>query len=163
MQAAGSENAMTKQTGPSEYKMCFLTKLVSIASVGGLLFGYDTGVVSGAILYLEDDFPDIDERTIELVVSIALFGAFFASLASGPLSDSIGRKWTIIISDILFALGSLMMAIAPNIPTLMAGRLVVGIGVGIASMIVPMYISEIAPNQVRGAMVATTTCMITLG
>ena len=83
-----------------------------MASIGGLLFGYDTGVVSGAILYLDNDFKSITAKQKENVVSIAMFGAFFASLVAGTFSDKFGRKKVIILSDILFTLGSLMMAFA---------------------------------------------------
>lgn len=138
-------------------------KLVVIASIGGFLFGYDTGIVAGAQLYFRDTWPDISDEQIELVVSIAQIGSAIASLLSGPLQDKIGRKPTIILSDILFTLGALVMAVAPTIEVLMVGRLLVGFGVGIASLVVPVYLSEVSPQEMRGAVVAVDIMLITSG
>ena len=78
-------------------------------------------------------------------MSLALLGAFFGALIAGPCSDAFGRKPVIIASDIIFTIGSLVMATAETIPILIIGRLIVGLAVGVASMIVPVYLSEIAP------------------
>jgi MFS transporter, SP family, solute carrier family 2 (myo-inositol transporter), member 13 len=80
------------------------------------------------------------------VVSLAQLGAFFGSLLAGPLADRIGRKKVIMVADFLFTVGAGMMAFSPTIPILMAGRIVVGLGVGIASMIVPVYLAEVSPK-----------------
>lgn len=87
-------------------------------------------------------------------------GAFFGSLLAGPLADKIGRKSVIIVADFLFTLGAAIMAISPTIPILMAGRIVVGLGVGIASMIVPIYLAEVSPKQLRGTVVAVNVLML---
>ena len=81
---------------------------------------------------------------------MAQLGAFFGALIAGPLSDKIGRKPTIIISDVLFTFGALAMAFSVSISSLMIGRVIVGLGIGIASMVVPIYISEICPKELRG-------------
>ena len=145
------------------HKKGFLAKLVLMASIGGFLFGYDTGVVAGAMLYLKDDFPDITNVQKEFVVSLALAGSFIASLAAGPLQDKIGRKRTIIIADILFTAGAALMASAPSLVILMIGRFVVGLGIGTASLVVPVYLSEVSPTEMRGAVVAADVMMITIG
>ena len=95
-----------------------------------------------------------------LVVSIALMGAAFGALFSGSISDKIGRKKVIIIADILFTIGAAVMALAPTVQVLMIGRLIIGVGVGAASQIVPLYLSEVAPIQIRGKLVAFNVTMI---
>lgn len=98
-----------------------------------------------------------------LVVSLAQFGAFIGSLIAGSLSDKIGRKPVIMIADVLFTVGAVLMMCAPSIAILMVGRLVVGLGVGIASLVVPVYLSEICPVEVRGTVVAVDVMIITAG
>ena len=93
-------------------------------------------------------------------MSIALMGAAFGALFSGSISDKIGRKKVIIIADILFTIGAAVMALAPTVQVLMIGRLIIGIGVGAASQIVPLYLSEVAPIQIRGKLVAFNVTMI---
>ena len=137
--------------------------LVSVSAMGGFLFGYDTGVISGAQLYFEDDFPDITRHQISMVVSMALVGAAIGSFFSGSVSDVIGRKKVILFADIMFTVGSGMMMQAPSVEVLMAGRLVVGIGVGVAAQIVPLYLSEVAPVEIRGLTISTNIALITLG
>ena len=95
-----------------------------------------------------------------LVVSIALMGAALGALFSGSISDKIGRKKVIIIADILFTIGAAVMALAPTVQVLMIGRLIIGVGVGAASQIVPLYLSEVAPIQIRGKLVAFNVTMI---
>ena len=134
-----------------------------MAAIGGFLFGYDTGIVAGAQLYLDDTWPEISTEEIELVVSLATLGAFVGAIVAGPLSDKSGRKPVIIIADILFTGGSVMMYFAPTIPVLMVARIIVGLGIGLASQIVPIYLSEVCPSEVRGAVVAVDILFITGG
>lgn len=135
---------------------------MSIAAIGGFLFGYDTGVIAGAQLYFVDDWPEIQDNQLALIVSIALIGAAVGALFSGNISDRIGRKKVIIFADILFTIGSVVMAFAPTIAVLMIGRLIIGFGVGIASQIVPLYLSEVAPVEIRGKLVAFNVATITI-
>ena len=122
-----------KKAAETKYNACFMSQLVSIAALGGFLFGYDTGVIAGAQLYFSDDWPDITDSQIALIVSIALIGAAIGSLFSGSISDKIGRKRVILVADVLFTVGAALMALAPSIAWLMVGRLVIGLGVGAAS------------------------------
>ena len=115
------------------YNICFMAQLVSIAALGGFLFGYDTGVIAGAQLYFVDEWPDITDNQIALIVSTALIGAAIGAFVSGTISDRIGRKKVILIADALFTIGAALMAFAPTIGWLMVGRLVIGLGVGAAS------------------------------
>lgn len=99
----------------------------------------------------------------EFAVSIALLGAMVGSLIAGPLSDSFGRKPIIIVSDALFVGGSMLMALAQTITHLMIGRVLVGLGVGVASMVVPVILSEMAPIAIRGSVVACFVVAVTMG
>lgn len=142
-----------------------MARLVLVASLGGFLFGYDTGIVAGAQLFFADDFPELAESELkkDLVVSLAQLGALVGALAAGPLSDKYGRKPIILAADVLFTAGSVLMYAAPSVAALMAGRVVVGLGVGLASLIVPVYLAEVSPTEVRGAVVAVDVMVITAG
>ena len=137
--------------------------LCAVGSIGGFLFGYDTGIIAGAQLYLKDDWSDITTVERELVVSLALLGAAVGALVAGPSSDAFGRKPVIIASDVLFVAGSTVMASAPTVGVLMVGRLLVGLAIGVASAIVPVYLSEVAPVAVRGRVIAVFVVCITVG
>ncbi|KAK9714365.1 hypothetical protein RND81_06G088700 [Saponaria officinalis] len=143
----------------------YVLRLAFSAGMGGLLFGYDTGVISGALLYIRDDFKSVDRETIlqESIVSMALAGAIVGAMAGGWLSDRFGRKFTILLADFLFFAGSVLMASAPNPAALIVGRVFVGLGVGMASMTCPLYISETSPTNIRGALVSTNGFLITGG
>ncbi|CAO3635331.1 unnamed protein product [Cunninghamella blakesleeana] len=136
--------------------------MTAFATVGGLLFGYDTGVISGALHPIEEEFDLIHSQS-GLIVGATTFGAIFGGFFAGVSSDRFGRKILILISSIIFIAGALIMALSPNFGCLLAGRLVVGLGVGIASMIVPVFVSEIAPKEHRGKLTSLNTLVITFG
>lgn len=96
-------------------------------------------------------------------MSLALLGAVFGSLIAGPLSDALGRKPILISADFLFTIGSINMAFAPTIPVLMGGRVIVGVAIGIASMVTPVYLSEVSPVIVRGTVVSVFILSVTTG
>jgi sugar porter (SP) family MFS transporter len=135
---------------------------VAIASVGGLLFGYDTGVISGAILFIKSDFS-LSATMEEIVVSAVLVGAVLGAGAGGALTGRFGRRKMIIIAGIVFALSAIGTALAPTVGWLIGARVTSGIGIGIASFISPMYIAELAPAKVRGSLVAVNMLAITTG
>jgi SP family myo-inositol transporter-like MFS transporter 13 len=145
-----------------QHNSLFMAQLVSISAIGGFLFGYDTGVISGAQLYFILDFPHITDTQRSLIVSLALAGAAVGSLFSGTASDRWGRKKLIMFADILFTIGAIIMAFAPTIGVLMLGRVFVGLGVGVAAQIVPLYLSEVAPIEIRGKVIAINNAMITV-
>ena len=151
------------QISDSEINYCFVVMLTLVGSIGGFLFGYDTGIIAGAQLYFKDDWPQITTVERELTVSLALLGAFFGSLIAGPLSELGGRKSTILLSDLFFVLGSAVMVTTSTVPGLMVGRLIIGLGVGTASMVVPVYLSELAPVRSRGSIVSCYVLAITVG
>ncbi|CAM6129396.1 unnamed protein product [Calypogeia fissa] len=143
----------------------FIFLLSLSAGLGGFLFGYDTGVISGALLYIRDDFEVVDRSLFlqETIVSTAILGAVLGALIGGRMNDRLGRKPTILVSDAVFTVGALLMALAPDPYFLIGGRLVVGFGIGIASMTIPLYIAEASPPEKRGALVTVNVLMITTG
>lgn len=143
----------------------FVLKLALSAGLGGFLFGYDTGVISGALLYIRDDFPAVDRSTTlqETIVSTAIAGAIIGAGFGGWMSDHFGRRKTLLQADLVFILGAILMAAAPIPAVLIMGRICVGLGIGMASMTSPLYISEASPTKVRGAIVSTNGFLITGG
>ncbi|MGI8752249.1 MAG: sugar porter family MFS transporter [Acidimicrobiales bacterium] len=135
----------------------------AITALGGLLFGYDTGVVSGALLFLKDDFHHITSFQKELVTSLLLVGAAIGAIGAGRVADRIGRRPTILLTASIFVVGVLGAAFSPVFGVLLAARIVIGLAVGSASMVVPMYIGEAAPPKFRGALVSFNQLAITSG
>jgi MFS transporter, SP family, galactose:H+ symporter len=135
----------------------------AITALGGLLFGYDTGVVSGALLFLHTSFGNVSSFDKELVTGLLLIGAAVGAFASGRLSDRIGRRPVILLTASVFAAGVLGAAFSPELWVLIAMRFVIGLAVGSASMAVPLYISEVAPPRVRGALVSFNQLALTMG
>ncbi|MBE9009936.1 sugar porter family MFS transporter [Pseudanabaenaceae cyanobacterium LEGE 13415] len=140
----------------------FIYIVTTIAALGGLLFGYDTGVISGAILYIKQQFS-LSSAGQEVVVSAVLVGAILGAAAGGLLSDRIGRRSSIILAAILFTIGGLGSAWASDSTWLIASRVIVGLGVGLASFISPLYNSEVAPKKIRGALVMLNQLAVTSG
>jgi len=134
-----------------------------ITALGGLLFGYDTGVVSGALLYLRNDFGGLGSFAQELVTSLLLVGAVAGALIAGRVADRIGRRPAVLITALIFIVGVLLAAFAPLFPVLLVARVVIGLAVGSASMVVPLYIGEAAPPHIRGGLVSMNQLAITIG
>ncbi|SCS80643.1 glucose transporter GlcP [Staphylococcus caeli] len=133
-----------------------------LGALGGLLYGYDMGVISGALLFIRDDIP-LNSYTEGFVVSSMLIGAILGSGASGPLSDRLGRRRVVFIIAIIYIVGALILALAPTMPILVLGRLVIGLAVGGSTAIVPVYLSEMAPTEQRGSLSSLNQLMITIG
>ncbi|CDO98716.1 unnamed protein product [Coffea canephora] len=147
------------------WKTPYIMRLALSAGIGGLLFGYDTGVISGALLYIRDDFKAVDRKTWlqETIVSMAVAGAILGAAFGGWISDKFGRKISILAADILFFVGAIVMAVSHSPWMIIVGRIFVGLGVGMASMTAPLYISEASPHRIRGALVSTNGFLITGG
>lgn len=133
-----------------------------IAAVAGLLFGYDTGIISGAILFLKIDFH-LTAGSEEFVVSSVLIGAVLGAMFGGNLADRFGRRRMIIAAALVFVAGALVTALSPTLTVLVLGRVAVGIAIGAASFTAPLYISEIAPAPIRGALVSLNQLALTAG
>ena len=140
----------------------FVYVLAAISALGGFLFGYDTGVVSGAMIKVRVRFS-LDSTMQEAIVSVTIAAAALAAAASGPLTDWIGRKPTLIFSSAIFTLGAIVMGASMTSWMLLIGRIIVGAGIGIAAMAVPMYIAELAPVEMRGKLVVVNNMFITGG
>jgi len=132
------------------------------AALAGLLFGLDIGVISGAEGFIQKDFS-VSNKVIETIVSSLLWGAVFGTLISGILSNRLGRRRTILVSAVIFVLGSVVCAFAWNATTLILARFFLGIAIGVASFTAPLYLSEISPQRVRGSMISMYQLMITIG
>jgi len=135
----------------------------AITALGGLLFGYDTGVVSGALLFVKNDFGGLSSFQQELVTSLLLVGAVLGALTAGRLADRIGRRVTVLITAVVFIVGVLLAAFTPTYPLLLIARIIIGLAVGSASMVVPLYIGEIVPPRLRGGLVSLNQLAITAG
>lgn len=133
-----------------------------LSAMGGFLFGYDTGIVGGAMLFLRDTFQ-LSYEWQEIVVSITILGAWAFSLCAGSMSENYGRKTVIIWASVIFTFGSIVMGAAYSKYVLLFGRLIVGFAIGLASTVVPMYIAEVAPANIRGSLVTLNNCFITFG
>lgn len=143
----------------------FIWLLTFAACVGGLLFGYDTGVISSTLVSIG---TDLSNRTLTstdkgLITASTSFFALIASPIAGLLADKIGRKKIIIYSDALFTVGALWQAFSSSIWAMIVGRSIVGLAIGAASMIVPLYIAELAPSSLRGRLTTVQLLLITGG
>ena len=140
----------------------FVFAAAVFAALGGLLFGYDTGVISGALIFIRTQFA-LTTFQQELVVSVVLVGAAIAALSGGRLADSFGRRAMLLVTALIFIAGALICAAAPSLNVLVIGRLIVGLGIGLATSTVPIYISEVSPPQTRGWQVSLFQLAITVG
>ena len=133
-----------------------------VTFLAGLLFGYDQGVISGALPLLQKDL-DLSTLESEIVTSWVTLGALVGALVAGGTADRIGRRYTAVVAGVLFALGALVEAVAPGAGMLTVGRVVTGLGVGFASVVAPLYAAEMAPKWLRGRFVSTYQLAITVG
>ncbi|SFN07685.1 MFS transporter, SP family, galactose:H+ symporter [Izhakiella capsodis] len=136
--------------------VCFL------AALAGLLFGLDIGVIAGALPFIAKEFT-VNAHQQEWIVSSMMFGAAVGAVGSGWMSSQLGRKKSLMVGAILFVIGSLWSAMAPNPEMLIAARVLLGLAVGVASYTAPLYLSEIAPEKIRGSMISLYQLMITIG
>lgn len=146
----------TRSNASLTFFVCFL------AALAGLLFGLDIGVIAGALPFISETFQ-ITSSQQEWVVSSMMFGAAVGAVGSGWLNFRIGRKYSLMIGAILFVVGSLFSAFAPDVEILILSRVLLGLAVGIASYTAPIYLSEIAPEKIRGSMISMYQLMITIG
>ena len=133
-----------------------------LAALAGLMFGLDIGVISGATQFIQAEFR-IDDRTIEWIVSAMMLGAAIGALGAGWMSSALGRKRSLILAATLFVAGSLLSGWAWSPATLIGARFVLGLAIGVATFTAPLYLAEVAPVRIRGAMISTYQLMITIG
>ncbi len=134
----------------------------TVAAAGGLLFGYDTGVISGALLFLAPEFG-LGDAGQQVLVAGLLAGALVGALAGGWISDSLGRKKTLLGVAAVFLVGAVLSGLAPEVVTLVVARVLLGLSIGVSSVCVPLYIAEMAPKERRGLLVSMNQFLITIG
>lgn len=140
----------------------YVRAVAVVAALGGLLFGYDTGVMSGALLFLSPEF-NMTAHQEGLVTSMLLVGAAIGAISGGKVADALGRRNTLLVGGVIFVVGSVWCALATSVGTLAAARTFLGVAVGAVSIVSPMFIAEKVPAAVRGRMVSLNTLMIVVG
>lgn len=154
--APGMGSAETDQTRR------YVKMVAAFAAIGGLLFGYDTGVMSGALLYISPEFG-MSAAEEGRVTAMLLVGAAIGALLGGRVADWWGRRMTLLVNGVIFCAGSIWCALAGSVAELATARIFLGVAVGAVSIVVPMYIAEKVPATVRGRMVSLNTLMIVVG
>jgi sugar porter (SP) family MFS transporter len=140
----------------------FIVRISSIAALGGVLYGYDMGIIAAAIIFVKRSFS-LSTEIEELVVSVVLVGAMAGALIGGAVADRIGRRATLVWASIIFIAGSLLAPLAPNAFTLIVARVIIGAGIGFTSVTAPVYVSELAPPQSRGMLIGLYQLALTIG
>ncbi|XP_032380170.1 proton myo-inositol cotransporter isoform X2 [Etheostoma spectabile] len=140
----------------------FIYVLAFFSALGGFLFGYDTGVVSGAMLLLKEEM-NLSALWQELLVSSTVGAAALSALTGGFLNGWLGRRICILLASFIFSIGGVILSLAPDKVVLLVGRITVGVGIGIASMTVPVYIAEVSPPHQRGQLVTINSLFLTGG
>ena len=133
-----------------------------VAALGGLLFGYDTGVISGAILFIKKEFV-LTIFQQELIIGMVSLGAVFGAICGGPFSDKYGRKKIVLAASIIFIVSALGLSFSDSVTEMIIWRFIVGVAIGISSTTAPLYIAELAPSKIRGALVSINQLAITIG
>jgi SP family galactose:H+ symporter-like MFS transporter len=140
----------------------FVYIAASFAALGGLLFGYDTGVISGALIFIKREFG-LTTAAEEIVVSGVLLGATIGAIVGGKAADLFGRRRVLLVTAAIFGIGALASAVAPSPAILIVSRVVLGLAIGLASTNVPVYLSEVAPPHARGWVVSLFQLAVTVG
>ena len=133
-----------------------------VAAVGGFLFGYDISIISGAVIFMKQEF-NLSGASLGFVMSSAQIGCIFGAMLGGTICDLFGRKKALFFSSVLFGLSTIFTAFAPSIGVFNVFRIIGGLGVGLASIVSPMYIAEIAPSSIRGRLVTLNQFAICIG
>jgi MFS transporter, SP family, galactose:H+ symporter len=154
--------AVTQPAASAPRRRSLVVKVAVVTMLAGLLFGYDQGVISGALGLIKADLH-LGTFATEVITSWVTLGALGGALVAGGLADKIGRRHTAMIAGLLFAIGALLEAVAPGVFVLTTGRVLTGVAVGFASTVAPLYAAEMAPAAVRGRIVSGYQLAITIG
>jgi len=149
-------------TSTSSSHKLFVYFVIFCAGLGGILYGYDIGVISGALLFVQKSIPMTDNQ-IGFIVGAVLTGGLLGTLITGPLADRFGRKKTIIAACIIFIIGILLILVSYDFLTLLGARLLLGIGVGVVAVAVPLYLTEVVPAHIRGRGITIFQLFLTFG
>lgn len=140
----------------------FTLFIIFCAGLGGILYGYDIGVISGALLFVQKTIPMSQSET-GFIVGAVLTGGLVGTLFTGPLADKFGRRFMILLACIVFIIGISAILLANSFITLLLARLLLGVGVGVVAVAVPLYLTEIAPAKIRGRSVTVFQLLLTFG
>ena len=140
----------------------FILRISSIAALGGVLYGYDMGIIAAAAIFVKRSFS-LSTIAEELVVSIVLVGAMTGAIVGGAVADRIGRRATLVWAAGIFIVGSVLAPLAPNVTVLIVARAIIGLGIGFTSVTAPVYVSELSPPQSRGMLIGLYQFALTLG
>src|ERR1700684_3782230 len=140
----------------------FILRISSIAALGGVLYGYDMGIIAAAAIFVKRTWA-LSTWMEEWVVSIVLVGAMIGAIVGGAIADRIGRRATLVWAGGIFIAGSLLAPLSANVFVLIVARAIIGIGIGFTSVTAPVYVSELAPPQSRGMLIGLYQFALTLG
>ena len=130
----------------------FIWRVSFIAGLGGILYGFDMGVIAAALIFVRTSFG-LSTQMEEVLVSVVLVGSMIGALVGGTVADRIGRRATLVWGAILFILGSILAPLSPNVAVLIVARALLGVAIGFTSVTAPVYVSELAPPQSRGMLI----------
>ncbi|MGD9572111.1 MAG: sugar porter family MFS transporter [Thermoleophilia bacterium] len=163
MKSQDPPDAATRAAPPGRRRMpVWLFAVGVVTFIAGLLFGYDQGVISGALPLVKEDLG-LGTFAAEIITSWVTLGALIGALIAGTLADRIGRRHTSILAGVLFAGGAVLEAVAPGAGLLTLGRVITGVAVGFASTVAPLYAAEMAPARLRGRFVSSYQLAVTVG
>jgi len=140
----------------------FIWRVSFIAGLGGILYGFDMGIIAAALIFVRASFG-LSTQMEEVVVSVVLVGTMLGALVGGAVADRIGRRATLVWGGILFILGSILAPASPNVATLIVARALLGVAIGFTSVTAPVYVSELAPPQSRGMLIGLYQFALTVG
>jgi sugar porter (SP) family MFS transporter len=149
-------------SAPPRVNRGFILRISSIAGLGGVLYGYDMGIIAAAAIFVKRTFA-LSTLMEELLVSIVLIGAMMGAIVGGAVADRIGRRATLVWAGGIFIVGSLLAPLSANVFVLIVARAIIGIGIGFTSVTAPVYVSELAPPQSRGMLIGLYQFALTVG
>ena len=149
-------------SAPPRVNRGFIFRISSIAGLGGVLYGYDMGIIAAAAIFVKRTWA-LSTLMEELVVSIVLIGAMIGAIVGGAIADRIGRRATLVWAGGIFITGSLLAPLSANVFVLIVARAIIGIGIGFTSVTAPVYVSELAPPQSRGMLIGLYQFALTVG
>jgi len=140
----------------------FICRVSFIAGLGGILYGFDMGIIAAALIFVRSSFG-LSTQMEEVVVSVVLVGAMLGAIVGGTIADRIGRRATLVWGAAIFILGSVLAPLSSNVETLIVARALLGIAIGFTSVTAPVYVSELAPPQSRGMLIGLYQFALTVG
>jgi sugar porter (SP) family MFS transporter len=150
------------EAGKTRVRSGFLARVSLIAGLGGILYGFDMGIIAAVLVFVRESFT-LSTRMEEVVVSVVLVGVMSGCIAGGSIADRIGRRSTLVWGGVVFLLGSLLAFWSPNVTILIIARALLGIAIGFTSVTAPVYVSELAPPQSRGLLIGLYQFTLTIG